>query len=123
MINREMRPVSVVSFTAGTDAYGQKRQNGSTTKEVQMVVKVYHQTNVDDIRYNDVTDIGITKATDITDENEIIIDNNRYSVLYVIPSSRYYQILMKKVGPYTPPTPATPINNQENEEEGADNGD
>lgn len=96
MIMREMKPVSVVTFTSGTDAYGQKNKNGSTTRTVDMVVKIYKQTNVDDIRFTDVTDIGLTYDKTITDANEVIIDGNHYNVLYVIPSNRLYQILLKK---------------------------
>lgn len=94
---RELIPVSVVSFTAGTDAYGQKRNLGSTTRTVEMMVKVYSQSNVSDVRYNDVTNIGLTKDSSITDENQIIIDGVTYNVLYVIPSGRLHQVLMKKV--------------------------
>ena len=95
--NRELKPVSVVSFTTGTDAYGQKRKQGSTTRTVKMYVKVYAQSNVSDVRYCDVTNIGLTYDTSITDENQIVIDGATYNVLYVIPSGRMYQILMKKV--------------------------
>ncbi len=95
--NRELKPVSVVSFTTGTDAYGQKRKQGSTTRTVEMYVKVYSQSNVSDVRYCDVTNIGLTKDASITDENQIVIDGATYNVLYVIPSGRMYQILMKKV--------------------------
>lgn len=96
-VNRELKPVSVVSFATGTDAYGQKRKQGSTTKTVEMVVKIYAQSNVSDVRYCDVTNIGLTKDASITDENQIVIDGATYNVLYVIPSGRMYQILMKKV--------------------------
>lgn len=97
IFNRELKPVSVVSFTTGTDAYGQKRKQGSTTRTVEMVVKIYSQSNVSDVRYCDVTNIGLTYDTSITDENQIVIDGATYNVLYVIPSGRMYQILMKKV--------------------------
>lgn len=96
-VNRELKPVSVVSFTTGTDAYGQKRKQGSTTRTVKMYVKVYAQSNVSDVRYCDVTNIGLTYDASITDENQIVIDGATYNVLYVIPSGRMYQILMKKV--------------------------
>lgn len=96
-VNRELKPVSVVSFATGTDAYGQKRKQGSTTRTVEMIVKIYAQSNVSDVRYCDVTNIGLTYDTSITDENQIIIDGATYNVLYVIPSGRMYQILMKKV--------------------------
>lgn len=95
--NRELKPVSVVSFTTGTDAYGQKRKQGSTSRTVEMFVKVYSQSNVSDVRYCDVTNIGLTYDASITDENQIVIDGATYNVLYVIPSGRMYQILMKKV--------------------------
>lgn len=95
--NRELKSVSVISFTTGTDAYGQKRTLGSTSRTVEMYVKVYSQSNVSDIRYNEVTNIGLTKDASITDENQIVIDGVTYNVLYVIPSGRLHQILMKKV--------------------------
>ena len=95
--NRELKPVSVVSFATGTDAYGQKRKQGSTRRTVEMVVKIYAQSNVSDVRYCDVTNIGLTYDASITDENQIVIDGATYNVLYVIPSGRMYQILMKKV--------------------------
>ena len=97
IFNRELQPVSVVSFATGTDAYGEKRKLGSTTRTVDMVVKIYSQSSVSDIRYNEVTNIGLTKDASITDENQIVIDGVTYNVLYVIPSGRLHQILMKKV--------------------------
>lgn len=97
IFNRELKPVSVVSFTTGTDAYGQKRKQGSTSRTVEMFVKVYSQSNVSDVRYCDVTNIGLTYDASITDKNQIVIDGATYNVLYVIPSGRMYQILMKKV--------------------------
>ena len=97
MINREMRKVSVVSFTSGKDAYGITRTQGSSSKEVDMVIKPYAQSNVDDVRYVDVTDIGLTYDKTITDNNQIIDGNKTFQIMYVIPSNRLYQILMKKV--------------------------
>ena len=94
---REAKPVSVVSFTTGTDAYGEKRKLGSTTRTVDMVVKIYSQTNVSDVRYCDITNIGLTYDASITDENQIIVNGTTYDVLYVIPSGRLHQVLMKKV--------------------------
>ncbi len=99
MINREKQSVSVITFTAGTDAYGQKRKNGvESSREVEMYIKVHNQTPVDDIRYTDVTDIGLTADKLITDKNQIIdAEGTKYQIMYVIPSSRYYQILMKRL--------------------------
>ena len=97
MINRDKQPIQVVSFVEGKDAYGRVRKNGSTSRQSEMTVKIYSQSKVDDIRYVDVTHIGITADEDITDSNQIIIDDNTYQVLYVIPSHRFNQVLMKKV--------------------------
>lgn len=97
MINREWQDVQVVSFAAGTDAYGVSHTTVSQTRTVKMVVHIYAQQIVDDIRFNDVTDIGLTLDKDITDANQIVIGGVKYDVLYVIPSPRLNQILMKKV--------------------------
>ena len=96
MINREMKPVYLVSFTSGIDKYGQKRKNGEKKDLIDMAVKVYSQTNVSDIRYNDIELIGLTK-TAVKDSQQIEIDSVRYQISYVIPSGRYTQVLMKKV--------------------------
>ena len=98
MINREKQSVSVITFTPGTDAYGQKNKKGiAERRTVEMYIKIYNQAPVDDIRYTDVTDIGLTTDKLITDENEIEDENGiKYNILYVIPSSRYYQILMNQ---------------------------
>lgn len=97
MIIREFQSVQVVSFTTGKDAYGFKRKNGSANREVKMVVKTYSQQNTNDARYVDVTDIGLTYDKEITDKNQIIIGEDTYDVMYVIPSNRLQQILMKRV--------------------------
>ncbi len=96
MINREMKTVYLVSFTSGTDKYGQKRNNGEKKDVIEMAVKIYSQTNVSDIRYNDIELIGLTK-TAVKDSQQIEIDSVRYQISYVIPSGRYTQVLMKKV--------------------------
>lgn len=97
MINREMKQVQVLTYNAGKDAYGRPRKDGSVSHNADMMVKIYQQKNVDDIRYVDVTHIGLTADKTITDSNQIIIDDDTYQVLYVIPSNRLNQVLMKKV--------------------------
>lgn len=96
MINREWQTVSVVSFTTGTDAYGQPHQSIESKRKIQMVVKIFQQTNTTDVRYNDITTIGLTTDSAITDKNQIIIGTDYYDVLYTIPSGRLTQILMRK---------------------------
>lgn len=97
MIMREWVPVSVVSYELGTDTYGQKRKLGSTARTCQMVIKPYTKANIDNVKYVDVTDIGLTADHEITDANTINYGGASYQVLYVIPSGRLYQIFMKRV--------------------------
>lgn len=96
MINREYQKVNILTFSEETDDYGQLRQQAPTSQEIDMVCKIYAQTMTNDMRYKDVEMIGITKNNSITDENEIQIGNINYKVMYVIPSGKYYQILMRK---------------------------
>lgn len=62
-----------------------------------MVVKLYQQSNTSDVRYTDVSTIGLTKDALITDKDQVQVGNDIYKVLYVIPTSRLHQILMKRV--------------------------
>lgn len=97
MLNREMRPVSVITFASGVDSYGQPRTVVSSTKTVDMVVKIYAQSNVQAPIFNEVEIIGITKDFTISEENQIQFDSKKYNVLHTIPSGKYLQVLMKKV--------------------------
>ncbi len=96
MINREWQTVHVLTYSDEVDDYGQKRQGEFTSRDVEMVCKIYSQTNVTDPRYIDVDVIGLTYDKNITDKNVIIIGDDRFNVKYVIPSSRLIQILMTK---------------------------
>lgn len=103
MINREWQEVKVLWYSNEVDEYGQKRQGEPTIENVEMVCKVYSQANVTDPRYIDIDVLGLTDNHTITDKNEVVISNNpfgipvgTYTVKYVIPNSRHYQILMKK---------------------------
>lgn len=93
----DFQTVSVISFTDGKDSYGQRRKTVDTTREVEMMIRNYQQVNVQDVRYIDVTDIGLTFDSAITDANQISTSSGTYNVLYVIPSRRLNQILLKKV--------------------------
>lgn len=103
VLNRELQEVDVLWFSKVKDAYGQYRQDEPTVQKVEMVCKIYSQNNVADPRYIDIDVIGLTEEHTITTENEVVINDNdfgiptgTYIVKYVIPSSRLYQILMKR---------------------------
>jgi len=103
MIQREWQKVQVLWFPTGVDEYGQQRQGEPTEENVDMVCKIFNQTNVTDPRYIDIDVIGLTNNHTISDKNEVVIDENAfgipagtYIVKYVIPTSRLYQVLLKK---------------------------
>lgn len=96
MINREWQTATITSYTSGLDEYGQPVM-GESKREVEMVVKLYQQSNTSDVRYTDVSTIGLTKDALITDKDQVQVGNDIYKVLYVIPTSRLHQILMKRV--------------------------
>ena len=97
MINREWQDVQVLTYSDDLDEYGQKRQGEPTVRVVEMVCKIYSQTNVEDPRYVDVDVIGLTKDKQITTDNVLIVGDEKFNVKYVIPSSRLYQILMQRI--------------------------
>lgn len=94
MIIREMREVELLTYS-NYDSYGQRGYE--TQSSIPMVVKVYRQNNVTDVRYANVEMIGLTLSA-VDDSNLIRIDGILYDVMYVIPSGRYTQVLMKKHG-------------------------
>lgn len=96
MINNEMKQVQLLSYGSTTDDYGQLRQSTPTSIYIEMMFKIYKQTNTGDMRFVDVEVIGLTKHTAITTSNEIQDGNDIYQVLYVIPSKRYTQVLLRK---------------------------
>lgn len=93
----DFQKVIVVSFTNEKDIYGQKRVGESDRREVDMMIRPHIQMNVSDVRFVDVTDIGLTRDTAITDANQIISSTGTYNVLYTIPSKRLTQVFLKKV--------------------------
>ena len=96
MIQREWQTVSIVEYKAGRDDYGFTRKEILSERPVQMVVKIYSQVDVNNPKYVDIELVGITKNKSISTENEIRIENDLYVVKYIIPSSRYNQVLMVK---------------------------
>ena len=96
MINREWVDVSVITFTSGTNAYGQKRQLGQTARTVKMVVHDFEIGNVDDVRYADVVKIGLTRDLNITDENEVVYDGKQYTINFTKKTGKYLQVFMRR---------------------------
>ena len=97
MINRDSKTVYVISFSSGKDKYGKPNLVEDSRREIEMMMTIYKQNNVEDIRFIDATHIGLTADQDITDKNNILFDGIEYKVLFVIPSRRLTQVFLKKV--------------------------
>lgn len=96
MINRQKRNVSLITFTPGLDEYGQPRQLGSRSQTIEMVITSYNHTKVDDVRYEEVTDLGLTSFQEISDTDKIKDGERTYQILYVVPTGRLTQVFLKK---------------------------
>lgn len=97
-LNREFEPIVIKEYTSGVDEWGAIRQNGSTERTVDMVVKIYNQSNVQDPRYIDCTLVGITKDRNITDANTVMYQGKEYNIKYIIPSPKFLTLLMGNNG-------------------------
>lgn len=96
MIQRELKPYTVLSYAAGLDDYGQPRQGEPTERTVEMVIKLYSNAIENNPLFNDVELIGITKDQTITDSNRIVVGAKTYDVVYVIPSGKYLQVFLRQ---------------------------
>lgn len=86
MINRELKNVTVKSYSATPDAYGQMDTGTATsTKTIQAVVKVNNRTNVQDIRYLDI-DIVVLSKESVTVSDRLEIDGVNYQISSIIPA-------------------------------------
>lgn len=95
MIIRDSHDVSCIEFSDAVDSFGQRRKEISSTTTIQMAIYPFNNSElVDDIRFREVTDIGLTKAI-VNDTNEIIDGDKQYLVTYTIPSKRYNQVFLR----------------------------
>lgn len=96
MINNEMKKVKVLSYVESVDIFGQLRKTTPTERTIEMYVKIFSQTNVNDPRYNNVEMIGLTKS-EVYDGEQIEIDGKVYDILRITPSKRFCEVLLRAV--------------------------
>lgn len=96
MINRELIKGKLITYDDSTDEYGQINKGSFTEKEIQLTLKNYKHTKVEDIRFNDVTHISLTKERDINDSNKIKIGETLYSIAFVNDDGRLSEIFLKR---------------------------
>jgi len=93
LINREMKTVTLKSFSSSLDAYGQRTLSTSTSS-IDMMIKERQQSNVDDPRYVEAEYIGLTKAN-VSTNNIINFDSKDYKVLYVTKTNRMNLVFLR----------------------------
>lgn len=94
MINREMRQATVVTY-GGVDEYGQMNTTATASRDTYLTFGLYQHTNSNDVRYQNVTHYGLTKDSEITDNDIIVIDGVEYKVLFVNPFGRMREVFLQ----------------------------
>lgn len=95
-ITRELQSATIKTFGPAVDAYGQLTQS-ETTRTADIAFKIYSQQNVSDPRYVDVEMVGLTHDTSIVPGEVVSLAQGDYRVKYVIPSSRWRQLMLVKL--------------------------
>ena len=95
-INRELQSATIRTYSSTVDDYGQLTLS-ETTRTADIAYKVYSQQNVADPRYVDVEGVGFTHDTSIVPGEVISFAQGDYRVKYVIPSGRWYQLMLVKL--------------------------
>lgn len=98
MINREMRKAKLLAFDDSVDGYGRINQGVPQEKDIELTLRIYQHSNVEDVRFNDVTHMALTANKEVTDANKVTIDGITYSIVFVNPEGRLTQLLLKKDG-------------------------
>ena len=94
MINREMRTALVTSCSKELDAYGVPIENPQS-RTIEVTLKLYQHSRVEDIRFNDVTHLALTFDKQITDADKLQIDGKTYKVEFVNNEGRLAQVFLK----------------------------
>lgn len=94
MINREWVNATVLSYTQSKDAYGQ-RTVGNESRDIEVVLRLFQNNMVADVRYNDATHLALTADKEVNDSDELVVNGKTYKVMYVVPSPRLNTLIMK----------------------------
>ena len=95
MINRQLKEVFVMRCEETRDEYGTKSYGYEMIRKSKAAIYIYQQSNVEDVRFRDVTHLALTDDKEITDDMRlktedgivynVMISNNeaRRAVLYL----------------------------------------
>lgn len=97
MINRDMKPVTIYTYSTGVDQYGQVQKGNYITGIIQMAYYLQNQVRINDPRYIQVDVVGLTKDI-VTDDNVLVLDDSeaKYQVKFIIPTKKYNVIGLTK---------------------------
>ena len=96
-ITRELQSATIKAYGLTTDSYGQLEQGTPETRTIDLTVKIYSQQNVQDPRYVDVELVGLTHDRSVVPGEVVSLAQGDYRVKYVIPSSRWIQLMLVKL--------------------------
>ena len=96
-ITRELQSATIKAYGLTVDAYGQLEQGTPTTRTADIAFKIYGQQNVQDPRYVDVDAVGLTKDKSIVPGEVISFAQGDYRGKYVIPTSRWQELMLVKL--------------------------
>ena len=93
----KMQKANLISFSIGTKKYGQTRTDIGSKREIEIDIRLKNAAENQNINFVDFQYVGLTKDKNISCKDQIITDTDKYNVVYVIPSHRYYTILLNKI--------------------------
>ena len=100
-ITRELQRTTIKTYGTSVDEYGQLVLN-EATRTADIAFKLYSQQNVSDPRYVDVEAVGLTKDTSIVPGEVITFAQGDFRVKYVVPTGRWTELMLVKLGGPTP---------------------
>lgn len=96
-INVSLITADLLTYSNDTDDRGWKRKFQPTVKEISITKPtIYKHVQTEDIRFNDVTHCCLTREKDITEANELVIDNINYLIKFVNPDGRLTELFIVK---------------------------
>lgn len=94
MIQREWRKVIETKLSSTTDEYGQIKEDPTTEREIEVVLKQYQATNIQNPLYADITMIALTDDFSVDTDSIITVDGKKYGVKYTIPTRTYLEVFL-----------------------------
>lgn len=96
VINRRAKKYNVISYTTGTDEYGETRKIGNTERLVEMAISLFRHNQTEDIRFQDIDLVALTYGVVIVGDR-VEINDDKYDVRFVNYDGRINQAYLQKV--------------------------